>query len=155
MSAEPLEERLIYDVTTTDPRVLRGLTVVEEERRDLVLPTVYIYTDGVHPQLRNPARTADTGKAYVYLVDTSPAGSARAKDLASTVELPGGMINPPSGTNSTSYFISHINIFILMIHSPGLGGLFALNEGDAVFARDVKNGGDPEDDALQVFVATK
>lgn len=41
-----------------------------------------------------------------------------------------------------------------MINSTGLSGLFDLHEGDAVFARDVKYGGDPEDDVLQVFVAT-
>lgn len=41
-----------------------------------------------------------------------------------------------------------------MINSTALSGLFDLNEGDAVFARDVKDGGDPEDDILQVFVAT-
>lgn len=104
MSAEPLEERLIYDVTTTDPKVLLDLTVVEKERRDLVLPTVYIYNNGVHPQMRNATRTVDTGEVYVYLVDTSPAGSARARELASSVELPGGMTNPPSGTNSSLHF---------------------------------------------------
>lgn len=36
-----------------------------------------------------------------------------------------------------------------------LGGLVALTEGDYVFARDITKGGDPAEDALQIFVATQ
>ncbi|KAI0748790.1 hypothetical protein BC629DRAFT_1599194 [Irpex lacteus] len=135
MSSDDLQERLVYDVTPSDPRVLSGLELCDVANRNPALPHFYRYNLGIHPQLRNLPRTVDTGTVYVYLVDSSPAGSIKAKSLASTIELPTGMIKPLEGNNS-------------------LGGLIDLEEGDVVFSRDIAKGGDPAEDALRIIIAT-
>lgn len=101
MAGDLLQERLLFDITTPDPSIISDLAAIEDEDRNAALPTVYRYAAGVHPQLRGSSYTVDTGTIYVYLVDSSPAGVAKAKELAATIELPTGMINPPDGRNST------------------------------------------------------
>ncbi len=99
--APRLSEVLLYDIRAPDPTIISDLKAIDAGNRDAALPVVYRYVAGIHPQLRDSAYTLDTGTTYVYLVDPTPAGVARAKELASTIELPTGMINPPEGNNST------------------------------------------------------
>lgn len=155
MSSDDLQERLVYDVTTSDPRVLFGLELCDVANRNPALPEFYYYNLGVHPQLRNLPRTVDTGTVYVYLVDSSPAGSIKAKSLASTIELPTGMIKPREGNNSTCSALTPVRINRLTLPAIGLGGLIDLEEGDVVFSRDIAKGGDPEEDALRIIIATR
>ncbi|KAI0094150.1 hypothetical protein BDY19DRAFT_911359 [Irpex rosettiformis] len=135
MSADNSNAPLSYDVEPADPHVLDGLELLHFEGRNPALPPMYRYASGVHPQLLNGTRDASVGTAYVYLVDPSDEGRAKFHSLASTMNIPGGMIDEPGG-------------------NPGLRGVIVLDEGDVVFARDIGGGGNPEEDIPQVMIAT-
>ncbi|KAI0085725.1 hypothetical protein BDY19DRAFT_908927 [Irpex rosettiformis] len=125
-----------YVVQPKDHRVLEGIEPLDIDGRDPALPPMYRYTDGIHPQLRNHTRQGGLGNVYVYLVDSSTDGRAAFLALTSKMSIPSGRIDQPGG-------------------NPGLRGLLVLNEGDAVFARDIRSEGKVEEDILQILVATR
>ncbi|KAI0083084.1 hypothetical protein BDY19DRAFT_998871 [Irpex rosettiformis] len=136
MSNEQAKRPSSYKVESDDPRVYTGIEPFEIEGRNLALPPLFRYVDGTHPQLRNEGHQARIGTVYVYLVDASTDGRAAFHALSSTMRIPSGRIDQAGG-------------------NPELQGLLVLNEGDALFARDIRAGGKVEEDILQILVATR
>ncbi|KAI0083214.1 hypothetical protein BDY19DRAFT_998758 [Irpex rosettiformis] len=136
MSENPSPDVPSYKVEPKDPRVYNGIEPFDIEGRNPALPPMFRYIDGIHPQLRNRSRQHGFGAVYVYLVDSSPDGRTAFQALASKIGIPSGQVNQPGG-------------------NPQLRGLLVLNEGDAVFARDIREGGKVEEDILQVLIATR
>ncbi|KAI0750356.1 hypothetical protein BC629DRAFT_1231321 [Irpex lacteus] len=95
----------------------------DHENRPPQLPALFEY-EGIHPQ--HPVKLEGC-KTLVYLVDPSPEGKARAVRISQAQRVPG--------------IIS------------ALPGLLKLKPGYAVLARPITQGGDPNDDCLQVLVS--
>lgn len=110
MPANDLNPRLLYDVRSDDPQVLSGLDVFDVPGRHPSLPHLYKYTAGVHPQLSTVRDTEGKGVIYVYLVDSSPEASARARARALEMDTPTGLTNAPGGNPGMLFLCVHAYI---------------------------------------------